>query len=220
MKTIKSALVAGVASIALASAAAASGTCPGPNPCPPNTILNGQLNIGSTISNVQTNVQNVTGEVTVTSAAIANSLSVDVTGDAMIGNTQQNFGYVGSTLNATVAHTKDVSLTSAAIANSASIKVMEADTLEVNNLQTQAWDPAAYLTAHVSDIDGGATLTAAGISNSLAVETDAALIRVGTTQRNQGPNIASVNATVRSISGDVSITGAAIANSVSIKTGL
>jgi hypothetical protein len=196
MKTIKSALVAGTAFVALASAAAAS-PCPGPNPCPDNTILNGQLNIGTTVAHVQTHITNVTGDVSATAAAIGNSLSVDVVGDTVIGNTQQNWGYVGSSLNATVAHANDVSLTSAAIANSASIKVMDSDSLVLSNLQTQA-----------------------AISNSLSVETDASLIRIGTTQRNQGPNIANVNATVTKVSGDVAVTGAAIANSVSIKNGL
>lgn len=219
MKTIKSALVAGAAFVALSSVAAAT-PCPGPNPCPPNTILNGQLSIGTTVANVQTHITNVTGDVSATAAAIGNSLSVDVVGDTTIGNTQQNWGYVGSSLNATVAHANDVSLTSAAIANSASIKVMDSDSLVLNNLQTQAWDPSASLAAHVSNITGDATLTAAAISNSLSVETDASLIRIGTTQRNQGPNIANVNATVTRVAGDVAVTGAAIANSVSIKNGL
>jgi hypothetical protein len=219
MKTIKSALAAGVAFVALASVASAT-PCAGPNPCPDNRILNGQLNIGTTVSSLQTHITDITGEVTVTSAAIGNSLSVDVVGDTYVGNTQQNWGYVGSSLNATVANTKDVTLTSAAIANTASIKVTGADSLVVDNLQTQAWDPQATLTAHVSNINGDATLTAAAISNSLAVETDAALVRIGTTQRNQGPNIASVNATVKNISGDVAVTSAAIGNSVSVKTGL
>ena len=97
---------------------------------------------------------------------------------------------------------------------------MGADSLVVDNLQTQAWDPSASLVAHVSNIDGDATLTAAAISNSLAVETDAALIRIGTTQRNQGPNQAYLNATITKVSGDVAVTGAAIGNSVAIKTGL
>ena len=216
---MKKTLIAGAAFIALTSAASAS-TCPGPNPCPDNRILNGQLNVGTTVSNVQTHISHITGEVAVTSAAIGNSLSVDVVGDAYVGNTQQNFGYVGSSLNATVTGTKDVTLTSAAIANTASIKVMGADSLVVDNLQTQAWDPSASLVAHVSNIDGDATLTAAAISNSLAVETDAALIRIGTTQRNQGPNQAYLNATITKVSGDVAVTGAAIGNSVAIKTGL
>jgi hypothetical protein len=219
MMTIKSALVAGAAFVALASTAAAS-PCPGPNRCPDNTILNGQLSIGTTVAHVQTHITNVTGDVSATAAAIGNSLSVDVVGDSAIGNTQQNWGYVGSSLNATVAHANDVSLTSAAIANSASIKVMDSDSLVLNNLQMQAWDPSASLSAHVSNIAGDATLTAAAISNSLSVETDASLIRIGTTQSNHGPNIANVNATITKVSGDVAVTGAAIANSVSIKNGL
>lgn len=220
MSNFKHLMAAGVAFVALTSAASAAGDCPGPNPCPPNSILNGQLSIGTTVSNVQTHITDVTGKVTATSAAIGNSLSVDVSGDTLVGNTQQNYGYVGATLNATVARTKDVSLTAAAIGNSASIKSTGSDTLELNNLQIQAWDPSATLQASVADINGPATLTAAAIANSLAVETDAALIRVGSTQRNQGPNMANVNATVARVSGDVSVTGAAIANSVSIKTGL
>jgi hypothetical protein len=219
MKTIKSALVAGAAFVALSTVAAAT-PCPGPNPCPPNTILNGQLSIGTTVANVQTHITNVTGDVSAMAAAIGNSLSVDVIGDSNIGNTQQNFGYVGSSLNATVAHANDVSLTSTAIANSASIKVTGSDSLVLNNLQTQAWDPTASLSAHVSNIAGDATLAAAAFSNSLAVETDASLIRIGTTQRNQGPNIANVNATVTRVAGDASVTAAAIANSVTIKNGL
>ena len=219
MKTIKSALAAGVAFVALASVASAT-PCAGPNPCPDNRILNGQLNIGTTVSSLQTHITDITGEVTVTSAAIGNSLSVDVVGDTYVGNTQHNVGYVGSWLNATVSDTKSVTLTSAAIANTASIKVTGADSLVVDNLQTQAWDPQATLHAHVSNIDGDVTLTAAAISNSLAIETDAALVRIGSTQRNHGPNIANVNATVTDVAGDVAVTSAAIGNSLSIKTGL
>jgi hypothetical protein len=219
MSHFKNLMAAGVALFALTSAANAA-DCPGPNPCPPNSILNGQLSIGTTISNVQTHISDINGKVSATSAAIGNSLSVDVSGDTLVGNTQQNYGYVGATLNATVARTKDVSLTAAAIGNSASIKTTGSDTLELNNLQIQAWDPSATVAAAVTDINGPASITAAAIANSLSVETDAALIRVGTTQRNQGPNVANVNATVARVAGDVSVTSAAIANSVSIKTGL
>ena len=70
-------------------------------------------------------VENVAGDVTSTTAAISNSLSVSTlpnTADVNINSTQLNNAYTGAVANATIADVSgDVSATAAAIGNSVSV---------------------------------------------------------------------------------------------------
>jgi uncharacterized MnhB-related membrane protein len=212
-------LIAGSAAAALAAGAHAN--CDPKKPCYGNLVLNGQLSIGQTVSTVTANISNVPKDVTVTTAAIGNSLSVEVAGDTRVDTKQVNGGEINANTHAAIYNVHgDVAVTTAAIGNSANIKVKDAYATEVNNHQWNGrLDPYAFANVNVGGVGGDVAVTTAAIGNTLGVETPAQALKVTSHQENWGPNISTMNANVHNVGGSVAITGAAIGNSVSIKAG-
>jgi hypothetical protein len=212
-------LTAGSAAVALA--AAASATCQPHKPCPGNVVLNGQLSVGHTVSTVNATISNVPKDVSVTSAAIGNNLSVEVVGDTRVDTKQVNGGEIHANTNAAIHNVHgDVAVTTAAIGNSANITVQHAHATEVNNYQWNGrLDPFASAHVNVGGVGGDVAVTTAAIGNTLGVDTPAQALRVTSHQENWGPNISTTNANIHNVGGSVAVTGAAIGNSVSIKAG-
>jgi hypothetical protein len=157
--------------------------------------------------------------ISATAAAIANSLSVDVKGDAHVNNLQRFWGDARSNLNVNMNDVTGASnLTSAAIANSASVNVTNGAKVQVNNTQFAAYDPTATSTIKLNDITGDITSTTAAISNTLSVSTlpSQAMLTVNSNQQNGAGVFANADLNLGDVVGDVSATAAAIANSVSI----
>lgn len=186
-------------------------------------IVTSQVAVGNIRADLNLGVDEVTGDVSGTAAAIGNSVSVTAEGDRLgpvdAVNRQFYRGDVVSELNAHIDDVSgDVSLTSAAIANSATYEFDDVEHARVSNFQSTNIDPRAYANVGVEDTTGDVSVTAAAISNSLSVSTLPATadVQLSSTQLNGAYNGSEVNVTLDDITGAIDVTSAAIGNSVSV----
>ena len=188
-----------------------------------SNINNNQSFRSNVVSTLNLSGGNITGNdglgINATSAAIANSASVDVNGDVNFYNLQRFWGDARSNLNVNMHNvTGDSTFTSAAIANSASVNVTDGRQVSVNNTQFANYDPTAVTNLKLNDVVGDVSSTTAAISNTLSVTTLPASARldVNTTQMNGAETNAFANIELGDVTGSVTATAAAIGNSVSI----
>ena len=188
-----------------------------------SNISNNQWFQNEVVSTLNLSGGNITGNdglgINATAAAIGNSASVDVKGDANFNNLQRFWGDSRSNLNVNMRDvTGDSTFTSAAIANSASLNVTDGRQVTVNNNQFTNYDPTAVTNLKLNDVVGDVSSTTAAISNTLSVTTLPASARldVNTTQMNGAETNAFSNIELGDVTGSVTATAAAIGNSVSI----
>ena len=97
------------------------------------TINNVQANWAQARAQLNSDIENINGEVSLTAAAINNSFSADVAGNAQIRNTQYTIRGAAAELNVDIdGVTGNVSTTAAAIGNSASIAAEKAAATPAN----------------------------------------------------------------------------------------
>ncbi len=192
-------------------------------------VINGQLNLGDVWSGMNVTTTDVSGDVNITSAAIANSFSADLGDHSRVENFQRTWGTIASEVNAHVANVDgDVNVTSAAVGNTASVHShgnipcpndpedcpeLKAE-LELINRQAVNIDPYALLNLTANGV-GNVNGTAAAIGNSLSVEMGGPDNSITSWQGSAAETTAIVNATISGASG-VNLTSAAVANTVSI----
>ena len=188
-----------------------------------SNVNNTQSSYNEIVATLNLSGGNITGNeglgINATSAAIANSASVDVNGDLTFNNLQRFWGDARSNLNVNMHDvTGDSTFTSAAIANSASVNVTDGQQVTINNRQFTNYDPTAITNLKLNDVTGDVSSTTAAISNTLSVTTlpASARLTVNTTQMNGAETHAVSNIELGDVTGSVTATAAAIGNSVSI----
>jgi outer membrane murein-binding lipoprotein Lpp len=179
------------------------------------SLNSNQRNNATIRAELNSTIANVTGDVSATSAAIANSMSMEGERAGNISNVQNFWGDARSILNANNFSdiTGDLSLTSAAIANSASITT-KLGAAQITNVQNASIDPTATLNSSVNRVRGDVEATAAALSNSASI--DSRLAGLTSTQQNGAGVYAYLNTGVRDVTGSVQATAAAIGNSLSV----
>lgn len=187
-------------------------------------MTSSQKNWAQIRAELNASVTKVTEDVTMTSAAIGNSLNGEFGGAARVTNSQFNAAPITSNLN---VEAKDalgsLTATAAAIGNTATIKVDEKATgvpsamgSTLVNDQTFIGLATANARLRASDITGGAdgkgvTATAAAIGNSSSVDVTGS-VNATNVQRFWGDARSNLDAKVQTVNGDVALTSAAIAN--------
>ncbi len=184
-----------------------------------NEVTNLQLNDADIFSSLNVEVKDISGELSATSAAIANSFSAELGGSTTADILQNAAGNVNSRLDVSANNFDGaVDLTSAAIANSASVSVEGGDFADITSIQSReaAFNPHAALDFSGSGV-GEVSATAAAISNSLSVSTLPSTVNtnVNLSQSNLSNLTAEANLVMRN-TGGVNATAAAIGNSASI----
>lgn len=132
-----------------------------------------QMFVGDARSALNVNMQNITGDSTLTSAAIGNSASYDVKDAASVNvNNLQMAGYdPRAHANVTLGKINgDVTTTAAAMSNSFSLSTLPSTALlNVNtNQQNRAYNEA-IVNMSLGDVKGSVTATAAAIGNSATI---------------------------------------------------
>ena len=186
----------------------------------PASLTNRQHLNGNVYSNLELYAPNgVDGSVEATNAAIANSISVQGTGNYFAKNHQTFRGDVAADTTIALEHVSGtVDITTAAIGNSASYEITDAHHVGINNWQRANIDPRATAYVVMDEVDGEINLTTAGIANSLSVSTlpDVAGFTVESRQENNAYTAAITTVDLANVVGDVTLTSAAIGNSVNI----
>ena len=181
-------------------------------------ILNGQTDFHLSLSNLNVQAQDISGNIDGQSVAAGNTLDVTTMDDTSVTNEQYaSSAMIGSTLNASV---KDVggtvSLSSQAVCNSASVSTDPTVTSVYSNQECQAIDPSSSLNANVANIGNDVSLASTAVGNTFEEDTNAGSMPVQTYQINASSINSSVNANVSNITGNLSVSSAAIGNSAQI----
>jgi hypothetical protein len=182
-------------------------------------ILNGQIDLQSDVSKVNTQVTDTNGGVAITSIAGGNNAEIVTMNNTNALNKQ----FVGSgadivsILNANVQNTTGgVSLDSETACNQVSVST---DPHEVNIKSDQvcdATDPYSELNANVQNTGGGVALNSNATGNSFEEDTNAPFSIVKNFQTNNSMEYSNINANVSNTTGNVTATSVAIGNNAQI----
>ncbi|MFS2317154.1 hypothetical protein RMQ97_04365 [Maricaulis sp. D1M11] len=186
------------------------------------TVNNVQTSWAESRAELNAGIKRVGDDVSATSAAINNSLSVQSNRTTFVNNAQASTAASFAELNARISGvSEEVSATSASIGNSASVSIEAGRRLldsDVINAQSSTGWRSATLNADIRRAED-ASATAAAIGNSASVEsTRAATLDVTNSQANLGGVAAVANVDIASIGNDASVTAAAIGNTLSVST--
>ncbi|MGF1454768.1 MAG: hypothetical protein ACFB6R_05245 [Alphaproteobacteria bacterium] len=178
-----------------------------------------QYNDANILSGISLEVKEITGELSATSASIANSFTAELGGSSDVDLEQKAIGNVTSSLDIVAKNFGGaVDLTAAAIANSATITVEGGDYADIDAVQRRSRDnnPKAEIDFKGSGV-GDVAATAAAISNSLSVTTlpSTVVTEVNATQDNRAHIKAVANLDLKN-TGGVDATAAAIGNSLTV----
>ena len=184
-----------------------------------SNILNGQVNLQSDISKVNTQVQNVVGNVDGTSTAGGNNVQIYTMNDTNVLNKQ----YVGPSADIVSIQNADVenaggtvTLQSQAICNGADISTDPHNVNVKSSQDCNATDPYAQLNANVVNAGNDTSLAAVAVGNTFSEDTNAPNSNIITRQTNNSTEEAVVNSTVTNVAGNVSVNGTAIGNNAQI----
>lgn len=138
------------------------------------TSNNLQRFFGDARSNLNVNMNNIVGDSNLTSAAIANSASYNVTDSKRVSINNAQYANFDPSATSTIKLnniTGNVTSTTAAIANSFSVTTLPASaTLNVNTNQQNAAGTYATSTINLGDVTGAVSGTAAAIGNSVSID--------------------------------------------------
>ncbi len=181
-------------------------------------ILNGQIALHTSISTLQTVIDNVGQDVGVQSVAAGNVLDVTTMNDTHVSNDQYTSTVdISSDLGARVTNVGgDVGITGQAVCNSAGISTDPTITAITSKQQCDAVDPTSRAYVDATGVGGSFSLANSALGNSFEADSNASNMPVDTTQINHSNVNAVTTANVSNVAGTVSVTSAAIGNNAQI----
>jgi hypothetical protein len=181
-------------------------------------ILNGQIALHTSISTLQTVIENVGQGVGVQSVAAGNALDVTTMNDTHVKNDQYVSTIdISSDLGARITNIGgDVGVQNQAVCNSAGVSTDPTITAISSKQQCDAVDPAARAYVDAANIGGSFSLANSALGNSFEADSNAQNMPVDTLQINHSNVNATTTANVSNVAGTVSVTSAAIGNNAQI----
>jgi hypothetical protein len=181
-------------------------------------ILNGQVNLHTAVSTVNTELMNVQGDAAAQSVAAANVLDVTTMQDTKVTNNQYASSVnISSELNANVKNVgKDVSLVSQAVCNSANISTDPTTTDVYSNQECDAKDPSSRLNATVQNVNGNLTASTSALGNTFEEDTNAPNAPIQNYQINKSNINSSANVNAYNVNGNAVVSSSAIGNDAQI----
>lgn len=181
-------------------------------------VLNGQVDLHLSASNVNTSITNVAGNVTGTSSSAGNNLEVVTMNDSTVSNSQYVTSVsIAADQNANVQNTGGtVTLQSQALCNAADVST-DPHTTAVTSTQTcYANDPSSLLNANVLNAGNDTSLSSTSVGNSFSEDTNAAYMPTTNQQMNASSIASTVNATVKNVAGNVTVSSSSVGNNAQI----
>ncbi len=189
-----------------------------------NNVQNTQSNWAEIRAKLNAEINDVNGAVTATNAAIANSMTAEVTGGSYAQNIQYNRANISAE---TWAEIEDISgavnVTTAALGNSASIDINGIDAVStLFNAQNTRGRVTSELGLELDNVGWNSeeaealAATSAAIGNSFSAEIEGNVGYADNRQLFNGLSMAEMYAHVDDVHGDVSLTTAALGNSANI----
>jgi hypothetical protein len=179
-------------------------------------VINGQVNLGTVWSSVNTSMYDVHGDVGASSTAVGNNVQIVTFADSVVTNDQSNESVIGSELNARVGGVGgNVDLSSTSVCNNAGISTDPHLTAVKSNQYCGEGDPSAHVDAAVDYVQGGVGISANAIGNQLEVDSNANKFPVTSSQINAGSVISNVTARINHV-GAASVSSSAVGNTAQI----
>lgn len=184
-----------------------------------SNVLNGQINLKSDISQLNTQITNIAGGVDSESNAGGNNAEIYTMNNTNVDNSQivGNSADIVATQNVQVQNTGGgVNLQAQAVCNGADISTDPHD-VNVNSYQEcDATDPYAQLNANVNTAGGDTSLLATAVGNTFSEDTNAPNSYVVNRQVNTSTEDSVINSAVSNVYGNLTITSTAIGNTATI----
>ena len=181
-------------------------------------ILNGQVNLHTSVSTLSATVDSVGQDVGIQSVAAGNTLDVTTMNDTSVTNNQYTSSVdISSYLGTAVTNVGgSVGIQNQAVCNSANVSTDPTITAVSSIQQCDAVDPTANANVYARGIGGDFSLANSAVGNSFEADSNASNMPVSTTQINRSSVNALTNANVSNVAGSVSVTSAAVGNSAQI----
>jgi hypothetical protein len=181
-------------------------------------ILNGQVDLHTSISSLGATVKNVHGDVGVQSTAGGNAVDITTMNDTQVQNDQYTSSVdIFSDLGASV-HNVDgsVAVQGQATCNNTSISTDPNFTQVDSNQECRAKDPTSSMNVDAGNISGDLSVSNLAAGNSFQEDTNAPFAPITTRQINASSVNANTIANVANIGGSVSVTSTAVGNTAQI----
>ena len=181
-------------------------------------ILNGQVDLHTSTSTLNTTVDSTGGDVQIGSTAGGNALDVTTMNDTHVQNSQYTSSVdISSDLGARVTNVDgSVSVAGQAICNSAGISTDPNITQVNSNQECQAKDPSSQVYVDSWNVGGDFQVTNMAAGNTFEEDTNAPNAPITTRQLNASSVNANTTVHVQNVAGTTAIQSTAIGNSAQI----
>lgn len=181
-------------------------------------ILNGQVDLHTSISNVSATVDSTGGDANVQSVAAGNALNVTTMNDTHVSNEQYTSSVdISSDLGARVTNVGgNVNVSGHAACNSADISTDPNVTQVYSNQECRAKDPSSSVYVDGWNVGGDVNVQNSAVGNTFSEDTNAPNAPIETHQINASNVHANMTANVSNVGGSVNVSGAAVGNNAQI----
>ena len=179
-------------------------------------ILNGQVNLDTVWSQLDTTIDGVNEDVTATATAVGNTATIITFADSDVTNHQDASGMVGSDINAEISNVGgNAWLTASTVCNAVDISTDPQMTKVHSSQICSSPDPVAGVNAQVNNVAGTVGIEAQAVGNQFAIDTNATKFPLSNFQKTTGGVNANVNATVHNV-GAAAVSATAVGNTAQI----
>jgi hypothetical protein len=179
-------------------------------------ILNGQVNLDTVWSQLDTTIDGVNEDVTATATAVGNTATIITFADSDVTNQQNASGMVGSDVNADISNVGgNAWLTASTVCNAVDISTDPQMTKVHSSQICSSPDPVAGVNAQVNNVAGTVGIDAQAVGNQFAIDTNATKFPLSNFQKTTGGVNANVNATVHNV-GAAAVSATAVGNTAQI----
>jgi hypothetical protein len=180
-----------------------------------SNVINGQVNLQTQWSNINTVVDSVGGDAALQGAAAGNLVDIMTMNNTTVDNHQfvGSNAAIGSDITASLSNVwGSVGISNQVLCNGASVSTDPVLT-QINSKQVcKATDPAASTTASINGVVGDAAIQSLSMGNSFEADSNAQNMPIRSMQFNSSIGASSVNANMTNVGGSMSITSGAIGN--------
>jgi hypothetical protein len=181
-------------------------------------ILNGQVDLHTSISTLNTTVTNVKGGAGIASVAGGNAVDITTMNDTRVKNDQFTSSVdIFSDLGARVDNVSgSVSVSGQATCNAAQVSTDPSYTQVDSNQECRAIDPTSAVNVDAQNVGGDLSVTNLAAGNSFQEDTNAPYAPITNNQINASNTTANTTAHIMNVAGTVNVTSTSVGNTAQI----
>jgi len=184
-----------------------------------SNIVNGQINLQNTWSNLNGNIESSGGDAVVAGAAAGNLVDITTMNNTQVRNSQI-VGYSGSVGSNVAVDINNVwgnaGVANQAVCNGASVSTDPTYASTQSFQKCNASDTYSGITTNISNVAGNAVIQGSALGNSFQADSNAPNFPIVSKQLNNSGVVSNVNANVFNAAGTVGLSSSAIGNNSQI----